>query len=64
MFSASRRIRSSSSLLLFLFAIFLENLSDTAYGDDQIGQCSDDTEHLLTVDQPLHLAAVHHPGIL
>ena len=59
MFSASWRILSSSSLVLFLFAIFLEDFSDPAHVDDQIRQRSDDTQHLPPVDESIDLAVVH-----
>ena len=46
MFSASRRACSETSLLLFLFAIFLENSSYGSDIDDEIGQRPEDTDHL------------------
>ena len=64
MFSASWRMRSSSSLLLFLFAIFLEAFSHRVYVDEQIGQCSEDIEHLVAVDDLLDLAAALHRCIV
>lgn len=52
LFSAARRACSLISfLLLFLFIVLLEQASNCADVDDEIGQRSDDSEHLFPVDQ-------------
>jgi phenylpropionate dioxygenase-like ring-hydroxylating dioxygenase large terminal subunit len=51
-------------LLLFLFAIFLEKRSNAAYVNNQVCQRSDDTQHLLAVDQRLRLTGGLHANIL
>ena len=65
MFSASRPARSEISfLLLFLFAIFPEHLSNSANVNDEISQCSDDSQHFCPVDERLRLADARHASIL
>ncbi len=52
-FSASRRACSRISFLLLFFIVFLEKVANVANLDDEIRKCSDDSEHLRSVDQGL-----------
>jgi phenylpropionate dioxygenase-like ring-hydroxylating dioxygenase large terminal subunit len=51
-------------LVFFLFIVSLEELVEPAQLDDDVGECSDDTEHLLAVDQRLGLRGGLHANIL
>jgi hypothetical protein len=65
MFSASRTACSEISfLLLFLFIAFFQMPPDRTYVDDEIGQCSEDTEHLRAVDDRLGRARLRHTGMV
>jgi hypothetical protein len=65
MFSASRRACSEISFfVLFLFAICLEDLSDSAYVNYEIGQRSEDTQHLRAIDQRLRVVGARHANIV
>lgn len=65
MFSASRRACSEISfLLLFLFTVSLEYFPDRTYLDDDVGECSDDSQHLLAIDKGLRLVLGDHADIV
>lgn len=65
MFSASRTACSEISfLLLFLFIAFFQMPPDRTYVDDEIGQCSEDTEHLGAVNDRFGATRLRHTGMV
>jgi nitrite reductase/ring-hydroxylating ferredoxin subunit len=57
-------MRSRSSLVLFLFPIVLQRSPNLSKLDDDVGERSDDTEHLLAIDQRFRLADTRHATIV